>query len=71
MKLLQNLINRIFTHWQNSLVGVLILFFTFEVWQKNITSAEWITIVGTILGIWRVFVSKDPDKTENKPGAKP
>lgn len=71
MKFLQNLINRVFNHWQSTFIGLLIVVFTYMLWHKNINVTEWGIAIGIIVGLKNVFVNKDPDKTQSKNGGQP
>lgn len=71
MKLIQNAINRIFNHWQSSLFGVSYAVVTWLYFHKDINTQEWIMAMGSLLATKGILVNKDPDKTANKPDAKP
>lgn len=66
MKFLQNLINRIFNHWQSTLIGLIIGVLTFMLYKKDISITDWCLAIGGIVTLKGILISKDPDKTENK-----
>lgn len=70
MKFLQNLVNRIFNHWQSTLLGLIIAALTFMLWKKDIDVVQWGLAIGSISALKGVLLNKDPDKIENKPPPK-
>jgi len=66
MRFIRNTITRLIKHWQSSLVAVMIGVLTYELHNKDITVTEWGVAIGTVLTVWGA-ISKDPDKTQNKP----
>lgn len=71
MKLINNLINRVFNHWQSSLIGVIVGVLTWMLYHRDITVAEWATAIGTVLTLKGILMNKDPDKVVNKPNSDP
>ena len=71
MKFIQNAIDRIFNHWQSSLFGISYGVVTWLFFKHEINTQEWMAAMGTLLTVKGIFVNKDPDKTANKPDAKP
>lgn len=70
MKLIQNLINRMFTHWVSTLFGLGYLVLLYLLAKKEITVMEFCMILPAILGIKGVFFNKDADKVVTKPEIK-
>ena len=70
MKVIQNAINRIFTHWISTLFGVSYLVLLYLLFKKDITVTEFCMILPAILGIKGVFFNKDADKVVTKPEVK-
>ena len=66
MKFLQNLVNRIFNHWQSSLIGLIVGVLTWMLYHKEMSVIEWGTAIGTVLTLKGILINKDPDKTANK-----
>lgn len=67
MKFFQNLISRIFTHWQSTLFGVSYGVIFFFLYTKHINVTEAISLMTAILAFKGIFMNKDPDKTVTKP----
>lgn len=70
MKFLENVLNRIITHWQSSLIGIGYLLILIGVFTKHVTVAEALMLLTAVLGFKGVFMNKDPDKTQTKPEVK-
>jgi hypothetical protein len=70
MKFLENLLNRIITHWQSSLFGVSYAVIFYMMYAKTITVTEGVELMAGILAFKGIFLNKDPDKTVTKPEVK-
>lgn len=66
MKFLKDAFDRIAKHWQSSIIGVLILGLSYMLLRKDIDVTSWCLAMGTVVGLYKMFVEKDPDKTANK-----
>ena len=66
MKFLRDALNRIFNHWQTTLIAAIIGAITIMFYNKTITTQEWILAIGGVSTLWALF-QKDPDKTQTKP----
>jgi hypothetical protein len=70
MKFLQNLLNRIFQHWQSTLFGLSYAVIFFFLYTKHINVTEAISLMTAILAFKGIFLNKDPDKTQTKESVK-
>jgi hypothetical protein len=70
MKFLQNLINRVLTHWQSTAFGLSYVAIFVMMYQKIITVTQGVELMTAILGFKAIFLNKDPDKTLTKPEVK-
>jgi hypothetical protein len=70
MKFIENLVNRIFLHWQSSLIGIGYGVILLGIFTKHITVAEALMLLTAILSFKGIFINKDPDKTLTKPTVK-
>lgn len=70
MKFLENIINRIITHWQSTLFGLSYAVIFYFLYTKHINVTEAISLMTAILAFKGIFMNKDPDKTLTKPEVK-
>lgn len=66
MKFFQNLIERVFTHWQSTLFGLSYAVIFYLMYSKNISVKEGLELMAGILAFKGIFLNKDPDKVETK-----
>jgi hypothetical protein len=66
MKFLENILNRILTHWQSTLFGLSYIAIFIMLYLKTITVAQALELMAAILGVKGIFLNKDPDKTQTK-----
>jgi hypothetical protein len=66
MKFLSNLVNRVFNHWQQTLIGLLILGLGYMLYTGRVSEMNFGVILTGILGAYKILIAKDPDKIENK-----
>jgi hypothetical protein len=70
MKFLENLINRVVTHWQSTLFGLSYAVIFYFLYTKHISVTEAISLMTAILAFKGIFLNKDPDKTQTKESVK-
>lgn len=70
MKFLENILNRIITHWQSTLFGLSYVAIFVMMYNKTITVTQGLELLAAILGFKGIFLNKDPDKTVTKPEVK-
>lgn len=70
MKFLENLINRVITHWQSTLFGLSYVAIFVMMYNKIITVTQGLELMTAILGFKAIFLNKDPDKTQTKDSVK-
>lgn len=65
-KFLIDVYQRIFAHWQTTLIGAIVCVITYMYFIGKIDTSEWIVAIGGVATLAALFM-KDPDKVQNKP----